>query len=166
MDTGKKFEAEIRASLKDSNCFWFRIQDTNDVSRFVNQAVAEKQPGDFLAVYEGKPILIECKTSRRTKSFPLFYGNTPSIPPHQIEGGVEMEASGGISFLLLRRDEPRKKRVWAIRPDGMIQLHLKATKKSVSWEEIANHPLSTEVERLAAPVRWNLEKLFKLQQPL
>jgi len=166
MDTGKKFEAEIRASLKDANCFWFRIQDTNDVSRFVNQAVAEKQPGDFLAVYEGMPILIECKTSRRIKSFPLFYGKTPSIPPHQIEGGVEMEASGGLSFFLLRRDETRKKRVWAVRPDGIIQLYSAAKKKSIAWDEIEKHPLSFEVDRLAAPVRWDLEKLFKLQQPL
>jgi penicillin-binding protein-related factor A (putative recombinase) len=166
MDTGKKFEAEIRASLKDANCFWFRIQDTNDVSRFVNQAVAEKQPGDFLAVYEGMPILIECKTSRRTKSFPLFYGKTPSIPLHQIEGGIEMEASGGLSLFLLRRDEPRKKRVWAVRPDGIIQLHHISKKKSVSWDEIEKHPLSFEIQRLSSPVRWDLEKLFKLRQPL
>ena len=46
--TGKNFETEIRRSLKDkrTQCFWFRIQDTNDVSRFVKQAIAEKQPGD------------------------------------------------------------------------------------------------------------------------
>tara|TARA_R110000824_G_scaffold206523_3_gene391651 strand:+ start:1293 stop:1793 length:501 start_codon:yes stop_codon:yes gene_type:complete len=166
MDTGKKFEAEIRASLKDANCFWFRIQDTNDVSRFVNQAVAEKQPGDFLAVYEGRPILIECKTSRRTKSFPLYYGGTPSIPPHQIDFGLEMEASGGHSIFLLRKDEPRNKRVWAIRPDGIIQLYHKSKKKSIPWDEIEKHPLSFEIQRLSSPVRWDLEKLFKLQQPL
>ena len=41
--TGKNFETEIRRSLKDkrTKCFWFRIQDTNDVSRFVKQAIAE-----------------------------------------------------------------------------------------------------------------------------
>ena len=43
----KNFEAEVRASLKKVKCFWFRIQDTNDVSRFVRKAVAEKQPADF-----------------------------------------------------------------------------------------------------------------------
>ncbi len=41
MDTGKGFENEIRQSLKKVKCFWFRIQDTNDVSRFVDKAIAE-----------------------------------------------------------------------------------------------------------------------------
>ena len=50
-NTGKNFENEIRRSLKGAKCFWFRIQDTNDVSRYVKKAVAEKQPGDFFAVY-------------------------------------------------------------------------------------------------------------------
>ena len=43
-NTGKNFENEISRSLKSGGQFWFRIQDTNDVSRFVKQAVAEKQP--------------------------------------------------------------------------------------------------------------------------
>ena len=60
--TGKNFEWEIRKSLDDISCWWFRIQDTNDVSRFVKKAIAEKQPGDFFAVKDGIPILIECKT--------------------------------------------------------------------------------------------------------
>jgi hypothetical protein len=47
-NTGKNFENEIRRSLKACDCWWFRIQDTNDVSRFVKQAVAEKQPADFM----------------------------------------------------------------------------------------------------------------------
>ena len=44
---GKNFESEIRRSLKSSkHIWWFRIQDTNDINRFVKQAVAEKQPAD------------------------------------------------------------------------------------------------------------------------
>ena len=35
--TGKNFEWEIRKSLDDAGCWWFRIQDTNDVSRFVKK---------------------------------------------------------------------------------------------------------------------------------
>ena len=53
-DTGKQFESEVRRSLKTSNCFWFRIQDTNDVARCLpTKAFVEKQPGEFLAVYLG-----------------------------------------------------------------------------------------------------------------
>ena len=95
VDSGKNFEGEVRASLKKVRCFWFRIQDTNDVSRFVNKAVAEKQPADFMAVYKGTPILIECKTTKRSKSFPLWYGKSRSIPQHQIDYGLEIEKNGG-----------------------------------------------------------------------
>ena len=38
-NTGKNFENEIRKSLKGADCWWFRIQDTNDVSKFVKQAI-------------------------------------------------------------------------------------------------------------------------------
>ena len=62
--TGKNFEWEIRKSLDTAGWWWFRIQDTNDVSRFVKKAISEKQPGDFFAVAYGIPVLIECKTSR------------------------------------------------------------------------------------------------------
>ena len=34
-NTGKNFENEVRRSLKAGKQFWFRIQDTNDVSKFV-----------------------------------------------------------------------------------------------------------------------------------
>ena len=56
-NTGKNFENEIRKSLEKADLWWFRIQDTNDVSRFVKKAVAEKQPADFMAVYRSRPIL-------------------------------------------------------------------------------------------------------------
>ena len=84
-NTGKNFENEIRRSLKACDCWWFRIQDTNDVSRFVKQAVAEKQPADFMAVCRSRPVLLECKTTRNLTSFPLYYGATRSIPSHQIK---------------------------------------------------------------------------------
>ena len=74
-DTGKNFESEIRRSLKSSrHIWWFRIQDTNDINRFIKQAVAEKQPADFFTVYRGRPIMLEAKTSRNLTSFPLYYG--------------------------------------------------------------------------------------------
>ena len=47
MDSGKNFEGEVRASLKKARCFWFRIQDTNDVSRFVNKGSRRKATSRF-----------------------------------------------------------------------------------------------------------------------
>jgi len=159
-NTGKNFENEIRRSLKGAKCFWFRIQDTNDVSRYVKKAVAEKQPGDFFAVYRSRPILIECKTTRNLTAFPLYYGATRSIPKHQVDYGKTLQRNGGISLLLLRRDEPRNKTVYALTPEQVAYLYRTFGKdrKSVPWKWIEEH--STVVERLAKPIRWNLVKLF------
>ena len=159
-NTGKNFENEIRRSLKGAKCFWFRIQDTNDVSRYVKKAVAEKQPGDFFAVYRSRPILIECKTTRNLTAFPLYYGATRSIPKHQVDYGRTLQRNGGISLLLLRRDEPRNKTVYALTPEQVAYLYRTFGKDRtrVPWTWIEEH--STVVERLAKPIRWNLVKLF------
>ena len=159
-NTGKNFENEIRRSLKKGGQFWFRIQDTNDVSRFVNKAVAEKQPGDFMAVYRGRAVLIECKTTRNLTAFPLLYGKARAIPTHQVKAGKIMERHGGLSFFLIRRDEPRNKECYAITPDQMAYLYdsFGKSRKSVPWSWFDKH--TTKVDRLAKPIRWNMAKLF------
>jgi hypothetical protein len=73
-NTGKNFENEIRKSLTGADCWWFRIQDTNDVSKYVKKAIAEKQPADFMAVFRSRPILIECKTWK------WFHANAVELP--------------------------------------------------------------------------------------
>ena len=160
-DTGKNFENEIRRSLKSSrHIWWFRIQDTNDINRFVKIAVAEKQPADFFTVYRGRPIMLEAKTSRNLTSFPLYYGNTRSIASHQIKEGNRLERAGGMSFILIRREEFRNKKTYAITPSQAKYLYSKAyDRKSVKWSWIDEH--AVEVERLKAPLRWNLQKLYE-----
>ena len=161
-NTGKNFENEIRRSLKGAKCFWFRIQDTNDVSRFVKKAIAEKQPADFMAVYRSRPILIECKTTRNLTAFPLYYGKNRSVPRHQVKYGQDLERNGGLSFILLRRDEPRNKQCYAVTPDQMAYLYdsFGKSRKSVPWSWFDEH--TTKGERIAKPIRWNLVKLFTL----
>jgi recombination protein U len=125
-DTGKNFENEIRRSLKGSkHIWWFRIQDTNDINRFVKVAVAEKQPADFFSVYRGRPIMVEAKTSRNLSSFPLYYSNTPSIAKHQIDAGIRLERAGGVSLILIRREEFRNKKVYAISAQQAKDLYRK-----------------------------------------
>jgi recombination protein U len=158
-DTGKQFESEIRRSLKDTNCFWFRIQDTNDVARFLPaQAVAEKQPGDFMSVYQGIAVLIECKTSKRQTSFPLFYNKTRAIPEHQVEAAKRIEQNGGRAFFLIRQDQSRNKKVYAMTWRQIHNLY-KTKRKSVKWDNIKER--ATPVHRLKNPLRWDLERLFK-----
>jgi len=156
--TGKNFEWEIRKSLDDAGWWWFRIQDTNDVSRFVKKAIAEKQPGDFFAVINGLPILIECKTSRNKTSFPLYYNKTPAIPEHQIEYAKDLVRKGGSAWFLIRKDEPRNKRVFALTPAQVSMMYDNAERKSVKWQVIET--LGIELERLPKPVRYDITKLL------
>ena len=160
-DTGKNFENEIRRSLKSSrHIWWFRIQDTNDINRFVKIAVAEKQPADFFTVYRSRPIMLEAKTSRNLTSFPLYYGNTPAIARHQIREGERLVRAGGMSFILIRREEYRNKKTYAITPAQAKYLYSKAyDKKSVKWKWFEDHAF--QVERLKAPLRWNLQQLYE-----
>ena len=160
-DTGKNFENEIRRSLKGSkHIWWFRIQDTNDINRFVKVAVAEKQPADFFSVYRGKPIMVEAKTSRNLSSFPLYYSNTPSIAKHQIDAGIRLERAGGVSLILIRREEFRNKKVYAISAQQAKDLYRnKNNKKSIKWSWFDENAYI--VERLKAPLRWNLHKLYE-----
>lgn len=160
-DTGKNFENEIRRSLKGSkHIWWFRIQDTNDINRFVKVAVAEKQPADFFSVYRGKPIMVEAKTSRNLSSFPLYYSNTPSIAKHQIDAGIRLERAGGVSLILIRREEFRNKKVYAISAQQAKDLYRnKDNKKSIKWSWFEENAYI--VERLKAPLRWNLHKLYE-----
>ena len=160
-DTGKNFENEIRRSLKSSrHIWWFRIQDTNDINRFGKFAVAEKQPSDFSTVYRGRPIMLEAKTSRNLTSFPLYYGATRSIATHQVKEGAMLERAGGMSFILIRREEFRNKKTYAITPNQAKYLYSKAfKKKSVKWSWFDEHAYI--VDRLKAPLRWNLQKLYE-----
>ena len=157
-NTGKNFENEIRKSLQKADMWWFRIQDTNDVSKYVKKAVAEKQPADFMAVYRSRPILIECKTTRNLTSFPLYYGGSRSIPTHQVKMARQAERHGALAFILIRRDEPRNKRVWAITPDQADYLYKKKDGKSINWKWF--HANATELRRLKTPIRWQLQELF------
>ena len=129
------------------------------MSRFVKQAIAEKQTADILAVYRMRPVLIECKTTRNLTSFPLYYGSTRSIPTHQVKMALKAQQHGAVSLILIRRDEPRNKRVWAVTPEQVDYLYKKKDGKSVKWSWF--HANAIELRRLKNPIRWNLNELFE-----
>ena len=158
-NTGKNFENEVRKSLSKANLWFFRIQDTNDVSRFVRKAVAEKQPADFMAVYRSRPILIECKTTRNLTSFPLYYGSSRSIPSHQITMAKKAQRHGALAFIFIRRDEPRNKSVWAITPEQAEYLYKKKDGKSISWKWFQANAF--ELKKLKTPIRWEVIPLIE-----
>ena len=158
-NTGKNFENEVRKSLSKADLWFFRIQDTNDVSRYVRKAVAEKQPADFMAVYRSRPILIECKTTRNLTSFPLYYGSSRAIPSHQITMAKKAQRHGALAFIFIRRDEPRNKRAWAITPEQAEYLYKRKDGKSVNWKWF--HSNAFELKKLKAPIRWEVIPLLE-----
>ena len=73
--------------------------------------------------------------------------------------GILCQRAGGISLILIRRDEPRNKRVWAITPEQADYLYKKEDGKSIKWSWFEDNAI--ELIRLKNPVRWNLNKLFE-----
>jgi len=111
-----------------------------------------------MSIYQGMAVLIECKTSKRETSFPLFYRDTRSIPEHQVEAARKVEQHGGRAFFLIRHDQLRNKQVYAMTWRQINNLY-KGKRKSVKWEHIRRRAIP--VKRLKAPLRWDLEQLFK-----
>ena len=178
--SGKNFENEIRRSLKSSrHIWWFRIQDTNDITRTIKvkvkavekdygkegwaygyKGLVGKSPADFFTVFKGRPIMLEAKTSRNLTSFPLHYGSSRAIPKHQLSYGEGLVRAGGIALILIRREEYRNKKSYAITPSQAKYLYSKTFKrKSAKWEWFEEH--AYKVDRLKAPLRWNLHKLYE-----
>ena len=103
--------------------------------------------------------MIEAKTSRNLTSFPLYYGRGRAIAKHQITAGEQLVRKGGISLILIRREEFRNKKCYAITPNQADYFYRKHGKKSVKWDWFEKNAYI--VDRLKAPLRWNLHKLYE-----
>lgn len=68
---------------------------------------------------------------------------------------------GALAFILIRRDEYRNKRVFAITTEQADYLYKKkgVTRKSVPWKWFEENAF--ELERLKNPLRWNVKPLFE-----
>jgi|TARA_Y100000310_G_scaffold91312_1_gene88634 penicillin-binding protein-related factor A (putative recombinase) len=66
---------------------------------------------------------------------------------------------GALAFILIRRDEPRNKRAWAITPEQAEYLYKKKDGKSVNWKWF--HSNAFELKKLKAPIRWELIPLLE-----
>jgi len=113
--TGKVFEAEVRNSLRvfgerHSGFFWMRLSDYRSWLAADKRLVAPKQPGDFLAVYQGATHLFECKSTKNPHGW-----NTTYLKAHQRESLNRLRDAGGRAWILLRdHSTPRHNRAWAI----------------------------------------------------
>ena len=137
------FEIEINRTLKsmndDAHFFSWRLFDTN---AFRGQVpYAPKQPGDWMAVSDGRATLIEAKSSIKEPSF-----STDNIRPHQWKALLDFEQAGGNSYFLLnRRSTPRHYQCFAVKPQQLQQIINSVGKKSIRWKLIEEETL--EIKR-------------------
>jgi len=66
---------------------------------------------------------------------------------------------GALAFILIRRDEPRNKRAWAITPEQAEYLYKRKDGKSVNWKWF--HSNAFELKKLKAPIRWEVIPLLE-----
>ena len=71
----------------------------------------------------------------------------------------QAERHGALAFILIRRDEPRNKRTWAITPDQADYQYKKKDSKSVNSK--CFHAHAFELKRLKNPVRWEVIPLIE-----
>jgi len=132
---GKLFEYEIAKSFREfeadnNNFMWFKIPDTS-LMRYAtgsSYATTLRVPSDFMAVYNGTPYFIECKSSRNPTSYTLDY-----IKPHQIDTLLKAEQCGATSWILLNRRNGRTLSAYALKPKTIYDYVNTYEFKSIKW---------------------------------
>ena len=156
------FELDIKQSLQRikelyPRFYYKRIYDTQAFMKVTPLAIALKQPSDFMAVFEGHPWFIECKSSHNTTSYGFGF-----VQDHQVDELMEIARAGGNSFLLINdRSKKRNFKCYAIRVDKFKRLrdeYLAFERKSIKWVELARN--SVELPRISGGFK--LERIFGL----
>jgi penicillin-binding protein-related factor A (putative recombinase) len=157
MARGKEFETEVRKGLesfqKQNPDFYFmRLFD----ARSFGGKLRQQQPADFLAIYQGVPIFLECKSSHSKTSFDMY-----QIKEGQWQKFKEVILSKAKVLLLINRRERKNNACYVITPSNLIQAV--GLKQSLKWSEFENNigklPFNS-VERC-----WEFQNLFSAIEP-
>jgi recombination protein U len=111
---GFLFEREVRASGIELGMHIRKLP--------VAQYTSFKADGvyDFLAVYKGIPIAIECKSTRINASFPFA-----RVEAHQVLALLDMHRNGGMSYILINYRLGRKQEVYVLDIEEYLSLRKK-----------------------------------------
>lgn len=162
---GKKFEAEIRNSLRfhqdlsRGELWWMRLMDFMDFYSIHPNMKARHQPADFLMVRRGEPYLLECKCTISLVSFPFEF-----VTDHQMESMELFTYAGGKSYLIIKHDkshEGLRDQVFAIDIKSFLDARkdlLALGFKSIKWEEIARR--SKELVEIKNRI-WSLSSMWE-----
>jgi len=134
------FKKSVQTYLPEA--FIFKIIDTHSIEGLLSilrkshtqyeNYMIPKVPSDFIIVWNGKTMWVECKNTHNKTSFPLS-----NIKKHQLEFGKAIVRAGGEYFLAIQRDKPYHKRAFLIDLETFLKMELRAIKekrKSIKWE--------------------------------
>jgi len=145
-NSGYEFERETGDSLRAiEGTYVHKLVDTHafqycPMCEARLNIILPKQPSDYLVVYRGHPIFIECKSSRNPISYNIKY-----IAVHQLEDAFAVEKSGAIYYFVISMRKPRNMEAYVLRPQQLAQVIANmTTKAAVRWSEIAAHGLSLD----------------------
>jgi len=105
-------------------------------AQFKYNMILPKVPCDIIFAYKGSMILIECKSSKNLKGFPIA-----NIKQHQLEASEEWEACEIPYYFFLCRREARHNQLFVVRGSVMRDMiHLmqngKLVKTRIPWDLI------------------------------
>lgn len=109
---------------------------------------------DFLAVWNGIPVAIECKATRNETSFSF-----DRVKPWQVEALQKMQENGGRSYILINTRRRRIQRAYILPITEYIrlrELYASEGRKSIPLEDLKELP---QLNRLN-PAGWDIRPLF------
>jgi recombination protein U len=161
------FEKEFSNSLKafgfNNKGFWYhRLYDTKSFRNVSEIMCAIKQPGDFIALNQGKFYCIELKYSTNKTSFSIN-----AVADHQEKGLKNVNDSGGTGLLIINnRNRPKRFETFSLKINEWFEIkkeHLNFGRKSIKWDEFKKS--GTYLERMPEAT-WDLNSIFKPELPL
>lgn len=173
---GYDFEREVSASLKlieeSVSQFWFmKLVDTHSFDKIKvvfegkqspEKLIVPKVPADYLIISRGKPIFIECKSTKMERWDPV-----QAIAPHQLDASLLLERAGAkYFFAVCDRRKPRKHRmlIFSGKTMRMVCSILEKRKKNptkkkgdstFTWDELDKYAL--EIQEKQSGCMWNME---------
>jgi len=128
MRKGYRFEYEVSKTLKEitqkrRDFFFLKLPE--------RKPKGIPMPADFLIIAKGRPIFLECKSSKNKSSFPL-----KNIRVSQLEYADKIDEAGGLYFFFLsNRSNKKKIKYYLVHFETIFDL-IRGKKKSIKWKDL------------------------------
>lgn len=142
-DAGYRWETILRQSVENTypGVFLYKLIDTHSIEGLLNKLkknhiqyqefLVPKVPADYICVWGGNTVWVECKNTTNNRYFPLA-----NIKPHQLEFASLIEENGGTYYFAIRRMEPRNSEVFLVTLNDIIRITQRSGRKSILWDDL------------------------------